>query len=161
VSFVVVFVIFHFVIQMVNVEGVSMQPTLQQNDRLVISKLFYHPASGDIVVLSDKTGLKKPLIKRIIAVEGQQLDIGEDGVVSVDGVPLEESYIQETIQKTMRGDHVYPVTIPQDHVFVMGDNRNNSTDSRFEELFFVNEKEILGRVLLRIYPLNKFGTINE
>lgn len=159
ISFVVVFLIFGVLIKVVTVDGVSMEPTLHNNDRLVISKLFYTPEQGDIVVLSKESGLDKALIKRIIATEGQTLDITEDGSVTVNGLPLDEPYIKEKIAANLHGQHDYPVTVPQGHVFVMGDNRNDSTDSRFAVLSFVDEKNIMGRVLLRLYPLNKIGPV--
>lgn len=160
VSFAVVFLIFGVLIHVVTVDGVSMEPTLHNNDRLVISNLFYTPKQGDIVVLSKDSGLGKALIKRIIATGGQKLDIGEDGTVYVNGLPLDEPYIKEKIAANMHGQHDYPVVVPQGHVFVMGDNRNDSTDSRFAVLSFVDEKYIMGRVLFRLYPLNKIGAVN-
>lgn len=159
ISFAVVFLIFGVLIKVVTVDGVSMEPTLHNNDRLVISNLFYTPKQGDIVVLSKESGLDKALIKRIIATEGQTLDITEDGTVTVNGLPLDEPYIKEKILPNLHGQHDYPVTVPQGHVFVMGDNRNDSTDSRFAVLSFVDEKNIMGRVLLRLYPLNKIGIV--
>ena len=85
---VIVFIVFHFIIQVVTVKGSSMEPTLENQDRLVISNLFYTPETGDIVVLSDKTGLDEALIKRIIALPGQTVDINENGEVLVDGEPV-------------------------------------------------------------------------
>lgn len=160
ISFAVVFLVFGVLIKVVTVDGVSMEPTLHNNDRLVISKLFYTPEQGDIVVLSKESGLDKALIKRVIATGGQTLDIGEDGTVYVNGLPLDEPYIKEKIAANMYGQHDYPVVVPSGKVFVMGDNRNDSTDSRFAVLSFVDEKYIMGRVLLRLYPLNKIGTVN-
>lgn len=159
ISFAVVFLIFGVLIRVVTVDGVSMEPTLHNNDRLVISKLFYTPEQGDIVVLSKESGLDKALIKRVVATAGQTLDIGEDGSVYVNGLPLDEPYIKEKIAANMHGQHDYPVVVPQGHVFVMGDNRNDSTDSRFAVLSFIDEKNIMGRVILRLYPLNKIGTV--
>lgn len=159
ISFAVVFLIFGVLIRVVTVDGNSMNPTLHNNDRLVISKLFYTPKQGDIVVLSKESGLGKALIKRVIATGGQTLDISEDGTVTINGLPLDEPYIKEKIAADMHGQHDYPVTVPSGYVFVMGDNRNDSTDSRFAVLSFVDEKYIMGRVLLRLYPLDKIGTV--
>lgn len=157
---VIVFIVFHFIIQVVTVKGSSMEPTLENQDRLVISNLFYTPETGDIVVLSDKTGLDVALIKRIIALPGQTVDINENGEVLVDGKVLSEPYIAELIDEGHRGNMDYPLTVPEGTVFVMGDNRNHSTDSRFLEVGFVEEGEILGRVIFRLLPLDKIGTVH-
>lgn len=157
---VIVFIVFHFIIQVVTVKGSSMEPTLENQDRLVISNLFYTPETGDIVVLSDKTGLDEALIKRIIALPGQTVDINENGEVLVDGKVLSEPYIAELIDEGHLGNMDYPLTVPEGTVFVMGDNRNHSTDSRFLEVGFVEEGEILGRVIFRLLPLDKIGTVH-
>ncbi len=157
---VIVFIMFRFIIQVVTVNGVSMEPTLEGGDRLIISNLFYTPAAGDIVVLSDETGLDEALIKRIIALPGQTVDINENGEVLVDGKVLSEPYIAERIDESHRGDMTYPLTVPEDSVFVMGDNRNHSTDSRDSQVGLVDEGEILGRVIFRLLPLSKIGPVD-
>ena len=157
---VIVFIMFRFIIQVVTVNGVSMEPTLEGGDRLIISNLFYTPAAGDIVVLSDETGLDEALIKRIIALPGQAVDINENGEVLVDGKVLSEPYIAERIDESHRGDMTYPLTVPEDSVFVMGDNRNHSTDSRDSQVGLVDEGEILGRVIFRLLPLSKIGPVD-
>ena len=156
---VIVFLIFHFLIRVVSVDGSSMVPTLQNGDRLITSNLFYTPSYGDIVILSDNTGLDEALVKRVIAVAGQTVDINENGEVLVDGKVLSEPYIAETISDSRRGDWDYPVTVPEGHLFVMGDNRNHSTDSRFKDVGFIDEKEVLGRVIFRLLPVNKIGPV--
>lgn len=156
----IVFFIFHFIIQVVTVDGSSMLPTLEDGDRLIISGLFYEPKSGDIVILSEKTGLDEALVKRVIATEGQTVDINENGEVLVDGKLISEPYIAEAIADNRRGDQEYPLTVPEGCVFVMGDNRNHSTDSRFSEIGPVEEKEILGRVLFRLLPLDQIGPVD-
>ena len=156
---IIVFIVFRFLIQVVSVDGSSMAPTLQDGDRLISSNLFYTPEYGDIVILSKNTGLNEALVKRIIAVAGQTVDINENGEVVVDGKVLSEPYIAETISDNRRGDFDYPVTVPEGMVFVMGDNRNHSTDSRFSAVGFIDEDEILGRVIFRLLPLDKIGPV--
>ena len=157
---VIVFIIFHFIIQVVTVKGESMLPTLEEGDRLIISDLFYTPSYGDIVILSENTGLDEALVKRIIATEGQTIDIGENGEVLINGKQIAEPYIAEIIDDSHHGDQTYPLTVPEGEVFVMGDNRNHSTYSRFSDVGLVDEDEILGRVLFRLLPLSKIGPVD-
>ena len=121
---------------------------------------LYEPDNGDIVVLSKDSFLDgKMIVKRIIATEGQEIDIDfENGKVYVDGKLLDEKYINEPTQTqyTMQ----FPATVPKDHVFVMGDNRNHSADSRDASLGMVHKSCILGRVVLRILPISDFGAVN-
>lgn len=156
-AFFIVIVIFTFLLRIANVDGESMFPTLNHGDRLVVSHIMYKPNNGDIVIV-DSSGLNKAIVKRIIAIEGQTVDIDfNSGAVKVDGNLLEENYINE-ITTLNEGGHQYPVTIPSGCVFVMGDNRNNSTDSRDERVGFVPVEDILGKVVLRIYPFDAIGT---
>ena len=150
--------IFVFVGRTIGVVGSSMVPTLEQGDRLIISKLFYTPQQGDIVVLQKDSFADYPLIKRVIATEGQTVDIDFDaGVVYVDGVALDEPYTAEPT--VVREDFDEPVTVPEGCIFVMGDNRNRSTDSRTDSIGCVDTRLIMGKALLRLTPLSKFGTI--
>ena len=157
---VIVALIFGFVIRPVEVKGHSMEPTLQNSDRLIEWMLFYTPKQGDIVILSEKTGLDEALVKRVIATEGQTVEINDEGEVLVDGVLLDEDYIYEKIDQEHYGDWDYPVTVPEGCICVMGDNRNHSTDSRFVEVGFVDVDEVIGKVVLRLSPLSSFGLID-
>ena len=150
--------LFVFAVRMVNVVGHSMVPTLEQSDKVVISNLFYHPKQGDIVVLRKQTLMDEPIVKRIIATEGQTVDIDfDDGVVYVDGKALDEPYINEPVHE--RENFEGKITVPEGCVFVMGDNRNASTDSRDSRLGMVDERYILGHVQSVVFPISDFGTV--
>ncbi len=154
-----VILIFVFMFRVIGVEGDSMKPTLHDKDWMIISNLFYDPKPGDIVVLTKKQFMEQPIVKRIIAVEGQTVDINFDtGVVKIDGEVLDEPYIAEKTKRQF--DVSFPVTVPENCVFVMGDNRMHSSDSRVSSLGMVDEKYILGRLLIRIYPFNQIGPVD-
>ena len=152
--------LFTFAGRTVGVIGPSMQNTLVEGDRLIVSKLFYTPKYGDIVVLRKDTYADYPIIKRVIATEGQRVDIDfENGVVYVDGAALEEPYIRELTYEPE--DFTGEITVPEGCVFVMGDNRNRSTDSRTRTIGCVDTRYIVGKAIFRITPLNKFGSIYD
>lgn len=172
VAIVAVLIIFSFIAQLSTVNGTSMAPTLAPGDRLVISNLFYKPKTGDIVVFQQGDGyFSEPLIKRVIATEGQTVKIDFDKwLVYVDGKPLNETYVLyepgrsmdvEDYYYTYRNylDETMTMTVPKGYVFVLGDNRNGSSDSRFSGVGFVNENEIMGRVLVRVLPFQAFGKV--
>ncbi len=151
--------IFVFMFRIIGVDGDSMKPTLHDKDWMIISNLFYDPEPGDIVVLTKKQFMEQPIVKRIIAVEGQTVDINFDtGVVKIDGKVIDEPYIAEKTKRQF--DVQFPVTVPENCVFVMGDNRMHSSDSRVSSLGMVDEKYILGRLLIRIYPFNQIGPVD-
>ncbi|MGI5896157.1 MAG: signal peptidase I [Oscillospiraceae bacterium] len=151
--------IFVFVFRIVGVDGRSMDKTLADGDRLIITSMFYTPAAGDIVVVNQPNEFGKPLIKRIIALEGQTVDIDfETGVVTVDGQVLDEPYI--STPTTVYEGVDFPVTVPEGTVFVMGDNRQSSTDSRSEMVGFIDTRYILGKAIFRIFPFNTFGLLS-
>ena len=139
----------------------SMLDTLHENDYLIVSKqayLFNEPKYKDIVVfhsnLKQENGKAKLLIKRVIGLPGQTIQITE-GKVYVDGKVLVENYIFEPITTGEIG----PLTIPEGKMFVMGDNRGNSADSRDDRIGLVDEKEIFGEAVLRLYPFDRIGRI--
>ena len=152
--------IFVFFFRLVGVSGSSMYPTLVDHDYLVLESnfLYRNIARGDIVVITapEEAGFDGPIVKRVIATGGQTVDIDFDaGVVYVDGEALEEPYVFEPTYRSyleMGLGLEYPVEVPEGSVFVMGDNRNHSADSRYAPLGCVDESRILGRVLLRIIP---------
>ncbi len=145
--------LFTFFVRLIGVSGGSMQDTLYTGDRLlVLNSVFCDFQPGDVVVVNDYNAeLDETLVKRIIAVGGQTVDIDfTAGVVYVDGQPLEEPYTKEP---TYKSDSIrFPLTLEEDEVFVMGDNRNHSTDSRSGQLGPVKEGYLQGKVLLLLIP---------
>lgn len=143
--------LFTFIVRVVSVSGTSMLDTLQNNDRILVSDLFYEPKAGDIVVLRKESFSTEPIVKRIIATGGQTVHIDfEQGVVYVDGQALEEPYAREPI--TRRIDYEDDVLVPEGCVFVLGDNRNGSTDSRDLRIGCVDERLIMGRAFFLLIP---------
>jgi signal peptidase I len=154
-----VMLIFTLVGMVISVHGESMIPTLEGGDRLVTIRMFREPQYDDIVVITNPGYRNNPLIKRVIATAGQTIDFDpENNRVVVDGQTLKEAYIAEQMDMFFaEGTNKYPYTVPEGHVFVMGDNRNNSWDSRIDEVGAVDERYILGRVLFRVLPFDKIG----
>lgn len=151
-SVVLVALCFTFGVRIVGVEGVSMEPTLQPNDKLlVVSKLWTQPRCGDIVVLRKDSFMESPIVKRVIATEGQTVDIDfTTGTVSVDGAVLEEPYLNGPTLTA--GDLAFPMTVSPGCVFVMGDNRGESTDSRWNWLGEVDRRYLLGKAVWLLFP---------
>ena len=157
-AIIVVVFLMNFVFRTVNISGESMLNTLHDNDKVIISKWKYTPKNGDVVVIKKGKKLDCPIIKRIIALGGQKLEINfTNGTVKVDGKQLNENYIKERMW--LRGDSEIPEVIPEGYCFVMGDNRNNSTDSRFEEVGLIPYEYIVGKASLIIFPFERFGTV--
>lgn len=157
-ALVICILVFTFICRVVGVVGSSMVPTLENGERLIISRLFYEPKYGDIVVLRKQEFKEDPIVKRVIATEGQTVDIDFDqGIVYVDGKALDEPYVNAPVNRRL--DFSEPVTVPSGCVFVMGDNRNESTDSRYAGLGCIDNRLILGKAYCRIFPLNCIGGI--
>lgn len=158
VAIIVCVLLFSFVVRLVDVVGDSMYPTLENGDKIIVSNLFYDPQPGDIIVFRKDEYRDQPLVKRIIAVEGQTVDIDFDrGIVYVDGEPIDEPYIAEPTTESL--DFVGPITVDQGCVFVMGDNRNHSTDSRDARIDCVDVRCIMGKVYFTLFPLKNFGSV--
>lgn len=154
----VVMLLLTFVFRLVDVDGQSMMDTLFDKDKVVVTNLCYTPECGDVVVISHGQNLNKPIIKRVIATEGQSLSIDfNTGEVVVDGAVLDEPYIKDLTVK--QGDAEIPEVIPDGMVFVMGDNRNHSTDSRFTAVGLINEDDIIGKAQFIVYPFDRIKTL--
>jgi len=155
-AIIVIFILFTFLFRAVGVDGTSMVPTLNDGDWVAISGINFQPRRGDIVVVTQPNEVHEPLIKRIIAVGGDTIYINfVSHEVAINGTVIEEPYISEP---TSRGfDVVFPLTVPEGFVFVMGDNRNNSKDSRASGIGLIDERYILGTTRFRLYPVNKFN----
>ncbi len=157
-ALVFVVLVMTFCVRMVNVDGSSMMNTLQNEDKVIVTGLNYEPQVGDIVVISHGAELDKALVKRVIAVGGQTVDIDfETGEVTVDGIVIDEPYILGSTN--VSADVEFPVTVTEGTVFVLGDNRPISKDSRYSEVGLIDVENIIGKVQLRVYPFNSFGTV--
>ena len=148
--------------RLIGVDGDSMYPTLHDRDMLVLQSIGYTPKGGDVVVLAPPTFRGgTPIVKRVIATGGQSVAIDyATGTVYVDGVALEEGYLGEAMRPASdQYGTQYPVTVPEGRVFVLGDNRNASSDSRVPDIGMVDQRAILGRVMWILMPFRDFGGI--
>nr|WP_319488082.1 signal peptidase I [uncultured Caproiciproducens sp.] len=161
-ALIIIMTLFTFVFRVnIVVNGPSMEPNLMDGYKLFTSCIDSHLSGGDIVVIDAKgTALNKRIVKRVIATEGQTVNIDfQTGIVSIDGVELDESsYIQNGITKDQY-DVTFPQKVPAGHVFVLGDNRTVSEDSRFEEVGMIDQRYIIGKVEFIIMPFEKFGKL--
>lgn len=155
-SIVIIAVIFTFFFRVVGVSGSSMVPTLHDGDWLVVSAVDTKPQYGQIVIITQPNAFNRPIVKRIIATENQVVDIDTTtGEVSVDGKVLDEPYINnETISDE---GTKFPVTVPAGCVFVMGDNRQGSTDSRSSMVGFIKEEYIMGVAKYKVFVSDDYG----
>lgn len=155
------FLFVQFVGQRTHVNGDSMNVTLEDGDNLIVDKLSYRfsdPERYDIIVFPYQYQEKTYYIKRIIGMPGETVQI-IDGMVYIDGEMLDESYGKEVMQYA--GIASDPIELGEDEYFVLGDNRNNSSDSRDPSVGNVHEDQIIGKAFIRIWPLNKFGILKH
>lgn len=159
IALIICVIIFAFFIRVIDVVGTSMNPTLHNSDKMLVSGLMYEPSVGDVVVFKkDEYDPDKALVKRVIAVEGQEINMDfEKGIVYINGQPIVEDYILEPTMNKL--DFIGPKTVPEGCVFVMGDNRNASVDSRKTEIGMVDNRLILGKAYFVIYPLSEIRLI--
>ena len=155
----VLFFVSTFLGRLIGVEGTSMVPTLHNKDMLLLQSIACTPKAGDIVVLSEQSFEEgTPIVKRVIATEGQTVDLDyASGTVYVDGVALDEPYLGESMREPTWATNGRHFDVPEGHIFVLGDNRNNSTDSRDPRVGMVDERCVLGRAVWRLIP---FGGID-
>lgn len=169
IAVVVSLLIRNFVFTLVKVQGESMMPTLQNNDRLYVNRFFYSPQKGDVVIFKPASDPDRPYIKRVIATEGDTVFIDfETGDVYVNGNIIDEPYIKD--RTTRSGEYINgliangqyskdnPIVVEKNKIFVMGDNRNNSKDSRM--IGQVPEDELIGGAVFRFWPLGHFGSVS-
>lgn len=156
----VIIFLFTFVVRITVVDGHSMENTLHHGDIVLTWSLGYTPEQGDIVVLTKTTFREQSIIKRVIATEGQTVDIDySTSTVYVDGVALEEDYIKEADWDLYADSGVNHVTVPEGHIYVMGDNRNGSSDSRDPALGVVDVRCVIGQAVVVLFPFSDFGSL--
>jgi len=159
-----VYLLIAYVGQRTIVSGESMVPTLQDQDNLIVDKLTYRfsdPERFDIIVFPFKYAEQRYYIKRIIGMPGETVQIDEDGVIYINGEVLEESYGKEVIRPDKIGIAAEEVVLGRDEYFVLGDNRNNSSDSRVPEVGNIKREDIIGRAWVRIWPFSDFGVLKH
>ena len=156
------YLVIHFVGQRTQVSGGSMEPMLSDEDNLIVDKITYKfkaPERFDIIVFPYQYKEDTYYIKRIIGLPGETVYIDDSGSIFIDDVLLDEGYGKEVIKDSGRA--YTPITLGEDEYFVMGDNRNNSSDSRDPSVGNVKRDDIIGRAWLRIWPLGKFGFVKH
>lgn len=161
---VVTYLMITYVGQRTAVNGSSMQPTLNDGDNLIVDKISYRfkdPERFDIIVFPFTYKESTYYIKRIIGLPGETIQIDEEGTIYINGEVLQESYGREIISEEHRGLAAEPITLGEDEYFVMGDNRNNSSDSRLPEVGNIKREQIIGRAWVRIWPLKDMEVITH
>lgn len=153
-----------FVGQRTEVDGSSMEPMLSDGDNLIVDKISYHfrdPQRYDIIVFPFKYEENTYYIKRIIGLPGETVQIDEKGNIYINGEVLQENYGREIIRAERVGIAANPIVLGEDEYFVMGDNRNGSTDSRDKLVGNISREDIIGRAWIRIWPLDKIGVLKH
>lgn len=166
-AIIIVIIILTFFFKICTVSGPSMNNTLFNGEKLIVSDLAYSPKEGDIIVFHQTGTLNEPIVKRVIATGGKYVKIDYDAkklYVSDDSSFDEDDVVDESGYVYISGDEyrqegVYTVQVPKGYLFVMGDNRNSSTDSRSSTIGLVDERRVLGKVIFRFSPLSKAGII--
>ncbi len=155
-SIVAIMLIFTFAFRIVGVSGPSMMNTLIDGDWLLVSAFITEPERGDIVIVTQPNAYNEPIVKRVIAVEGDTIDIDfETATVKINGKVINEPYLGSPTTNN-EGAWDYPLTLKEGQVFVMGDNRQHSSDSRSPDIGLIDENYILGQVILRFAPIDEF-----
>ncbi|MGN1133088.1 MAG: signal peptidase I [Oscillospiraceae bacterium] len=164
----VVILIFTFVLRTVVVKGKSMEPNFHDKDRLIITHIIDSPDKGDVVVVNSYN-CNKTLIKRCIGTAGDDVVINYNtNKITVNGKEIADDYIKAPMidsvffnSEYQTASGIYEYKVPEGKIFVLGDNRNNSKDSRFEDVSFIDNSDVLGKVVLRIMPFEDFGIIKS
>lgn len=159
-----VWLVITFVGQRTEVEGASMENTLHNGDNLIVDKLsyrFHDPERFDIIVFPFQFQDNTYYIKRIIGMPGETVQIMDDGSIYINGEKLEENYGMEVIKPETIGRAAEPIELGDDEYFVMGDNRNNSSDSRTDMVGNITRENIIGKAWLRIWPVSDFGVLQH
>ena len=159
-----VWLVITFVGQRTEVEGASMENTLHNGDNLIVDKLsyrFHDPERFDIIVFPFQFQDNTYYIKRIIGLPGETVQIMDDGSIYINGEKLEENYGMEVIKPETIGRAAEPIELGEDEYFVMGDNRNNSSDSRTDMVGNIKRENIIGKAWLRIWPVSNFGVLQH
>lgn len=166
IAIVLVATIFTFFFRIITVDGDSMEPNYTSENRVLVSGWMSDVKQGDVVIVTNLQSMKGPIIKRVIATEGQTVDFdAEKGAVLVNGVAVDDSQfgLENGITRIEWSNYEslsFPAVVPQGCVFVLGDNRTISMDSRYEQIGMIDKRNILGKTMLRVYPFEQFGAVH-